>query len=116
MSTCPDCGKPKTQEPGVRWEPDTYCRAEFPEGSLAGCFRDTIALLRQKLAASDTNAQGFAKLAFEEGQKSFALEQKLAASERELAEATRLLHLLDNQDARHPDVAAFLDKGGRVDG
>jgi hypothetical protein len=24
-------------------------------------------------------------------------------------EAVRLLHMLDNQDARHPDVAAFLD-------
>lgn len=43
-----------------------------------------------------------------------ALERAVKAIERlkaERGEATRLLHLLDRAEARHPDVAAFLDGG-----
>jgi hypothetical protein len=35
--------------------------------------------------------------------------ERLGRAEGELAEAVRLLHLLDNSESRHPDVAQFLD-------
>lgn len=38
-----------------------------------------------------------------------ALAKRAARLQAERDEAVRLLHMLDNQDARHPDVAAFLD-------
>jgi hypothetical protein len=34
----------------------------------------------------------------------------VSALEADLSRAIELLHMLDNQDARHPDVAAFLDE------
>lgn len=140
MSTCPDCGRHRPSD--EEWDDSCYnavpayefgwCLVEHDthySTCLNECRGLTIALLRKKLAASEAKlerlepkAQAYDNIAIglrrteDEIRRVVysvcTMGEKLAASERELAEAVRLLHLLDNQDARHPDVAAFLDKVG----
>ena len=45
-----------------------------------------------------------------------AIRAHVATLEADLSRAVTLLHMTDNQDARHPDVAAFLDEYEGRDG